>query len=174
MTIWQLTHEHKNCHCDNFGKIQGDGRKFLDHFKSYFGSQISSQSLNEIHIYWLQPKSATKGELFSYIFVFDCQFESVHIALWCLKGNKVNASLVPTLARQLYSRLNILRLQFFSVHFPCFFYCRSLFNKAADLAALCRLRSSFAICDSDTNSKQSKTKIYGKKSSFVADFSCNW
>ena len=31
------------------GKIQGDGRKFLDRFKSYFGSQISSQSLNEVH-----------------------------------------------------------------------------------------------------------------------------
>ena len=35
------------------GKIQGDHRKFLDHFKSYFGSQISSQSLNEVHIYQL-------------------------------------------------------------------------------------------------------------------------
>ena len=42
------------------GKIQGDGRKFLDRFKSYFGLQISSQSLNEVHIYQLQPKSATK------------------------------------------------------------------------------------------------------------------
>ena len=51
------------------GKIQGDGRKFLDRFKSYFGSQISSQSLNEIHICRLQLKSATKGEFFSYIFV---------------------------------------------------------------------------------------------------------
>ena len=30
-----------------FGKIQGDGRKFLDRFKSNFGSQISSQSLND-------------------------------------------------------------------------------------------------------------------------------
>ena len=30
------------------GKIQGDGRKFLDRFKSYFGSQISSQSLNAV------------------------------------------------------------------------------------------------------------------------------
>ena len=47
-----------------FGKIQGDGRKFLDHFKSYFGSQISSQSLNEVHIYRLQPKSGTKGDFF--------------------------------------------------------------------------------------------------------------
>jgi len=41
----------------NFGKIQGDGRKFLQRFKSYLGSKIS-QSLNEIHIYRLQPKSA--------------------------------------------------------------------------------------------------------------------
>ena len=55
-----------------YGRIQGDGRKFLDRFKSYFGSQISSQSLNEVHIYRLQPKSATKGDLFSYIFDFDC------------------------------------------------------------------------------------------------------
>ena len=54
------------------GKIQGDGQKFLDRFKSYFVSQISPQSLNEIHIYQLQLKSATKGGKKSYIFVFDC------------------------------------------------------------------------------------------------------
>ena len=53
----------------HWGKIQGDGRKFLDRFESYFGSQISSQSLNEICIYQLQPKSATKGELFKNIFL---------------------------------------------------------------------------------------------------------
>ena len=46
------------------GKIQGDGRKFLDRFESYFGSQISSQSLNEVYIYQLQPKSPTKGDFF--------------------------------------------------------------------------------------------------------------
>ena len=46
------------------GKIQGDGRKFLDRFKSYLKSQISSQSLNDVYIYQLQPKSATKGEFF--------------------------------------------------------------------------------------------------------------
>ena len=51
------------------GKIQGDGRKFLDRFKSYSGSQISSQSLNEVHIYQIQPKSATKGDFFSHIFL---------------------------------------------------------------------------------------------------------
>ena len=49
-------------------KIQGDGRKFLDRFKSYLGSQILSQSLNEVHIYRLQLKSATKGEFFSIYF----------------------------------------------------------------------------------------------------------
>ena len=36
---------------------------------SYFGSQISSQSLNEVHIYRLRPKSATKGDFFS---IFLC------------------------------------------------------------------------------------------------------
>ena len=46
------------------GKIQGDGRKFLDRFNSYFESQISPQSLNEVHIYQLQLKSATKGKFF--------------------------------------------------------------------------------------------------------------
>ena len=48
----------------HWGRIQGDGRKFVDSFKSYFGSQISSQSLNEVHMYPLQPKSATKGMCF--------------------------------------------------------------------------------------------------------------
>ena len=52
------------------GKIQGDGRKFLDRFKSYFRSQRSSQSLNEVHIYQLQPKSATNGEVFFHIFLY--------------------------------------------------------------------------------------------------------
>ena len=33
-------------------------------FKSYFGSQISSQSLNEVGIYQLQLKSTTEGDFF--------------------------------------------------------------------------------------------------------------
>ena len=62
--------------CLFLGKIQGDGRKFLDRFKSYFGSQISSQSLNEVHIYRLQPKSVKQKVIFSLSYiVFDC-FES--------------------------------------------------------------------------------------------------
>ena len=71
----------------------------------------------------------------------------------------MNASLVPILARQSYSRLNVLRLQFFRT-FSVVFNCRSLFNEAAYLAALRRLRPPFAIHDAD--SKQSKTKIYEK------------
>ena len=54
-----------------YGKIQGDGRKFLDSFKSYFGSQISSQSLSEVYIYQLQPKSATKEEFFRIFLSFE-------------------------------------------------------------------------------------------------------
>ena len=51
------------------GKIHGDGRKFLDRFKSYFWSELS---LNDVHIHRSQPKSATKGEFLKYVFVFDC------------------------------------------------------------------------------------------------------
>ena len=65
-----------------FCKIQGDGRKFLERFRSYFGSQISSQSLNEIPIYRLQPKSATKGGLFFVLFCF-CLFVFC-LFLFCL------------------------------------------------------------------------------------------
>ena len=38
---------------------------------SYFGSQISSQSLNEVYIYQLQPKLAIK-----------CKFFSIYFCLW--------------------------------------------------------------------------------------------
>ena len=92
-------------------------------------------------------------------FVLD-YFESAHVARWHLTSfpsNNVNASLVPILARQSYSRLNVLRLQFFRT-FSVVFNCRSLFNEAAHLAVPRRLRSPFAI--RDANSKQSKTKIY--------------
>ena len=66
-----------------YSKIQGDGRKFLDRFKSYFGSQIS-QSLNEVPLYRLQPKSATKGHFFPIYFcvwlfrvgVTDCKWRT--------------------------------------------------------------------------------------------------
>ena len=62
LNLWpKRSHRH-------WGRIQGDGRKFVDSFKSYLGSQISSQSLNEVQLYRLQPKSATKGD-FLHIFL---------------------------------------------------------------------------------------------------------
>ena len=48
--------------------IQGDGRKFLDRFKSYFGSQISSPSLNDADY---SQKPEQKVIFFPYIFVVD-------------------------------------------------------------------------------------------------------
>ena len=43
------------------------------------------------------------------------------------------------------------------------FNCRSLFNEAAYLAALRRLRSAFAIRDANSKQSNSKTKIYDEK-----------
>ena len=82
------------------GKIQGDGRKFLDSFKSYFGSQISSQSLNEVHIYQLQPKSATKGD-----FYFCLCFESASHGLHWM-ANEANEVLLGKL-QQLKTTKNV-------------------------------------------------------------------
>ena len=70
------------------GEIQGHGRKFLDRFKSYSGSQISSPSLNVVHIYGLQPKSATKGDFLLLhkisiiVSLIVSSTESAHVALW--------------------------------------------------------------------------------------------
>ena len=63
-------------------KIQGDGRKFLDRFKSYFGLQISSQSLNEVCIYQLQPEIRNKRCFFIY---FCLCFE---LASWIANGER--------------------------------------------------------------------------------------
>ena len=78
----------------------------------------------------------------------------LHFDVWpSFPVTNVNASLMPILARQSYSRLNVFRLQFFSVHFPCFLIA---------VACLTRpLRSPFAIHDAD--SKQSKKNIWKNK-----------
>ena len=58
--------------------------------------------------------SVSPFQLPSYIFVFDCQFESAHVALF--PGNVTEWTLpwiVPILARQSYSRLSVLWLHFF-------------------------------------------------------------
>ena len=77
------------------GKIQGDGQKFLDRFKSYFGSQISSQSLNEVHTYQLQPKSATKKVIFFIIYFCLCFESASRIA----NGEQANEVLLGTRPR---------------------------------------------------------------------------
>ena len=59
----------------NTGKVQGDGRKFLDRLKSYFGSQITSQSLNESTDYSQKPQQKV------ILFCFDFFIISVHIFL---------------------------------------------------------------------------------------------
>ena len=108
-------------------KMQGDGRKFLDRFKSYFGSKISSQSLNEIHIYQFYSQNPQQKGIFFIIFVFDCQFESP--GAYCpltfdlvSQGERFpSADFDKTIVL-----FNVLWLQFFSVHFPWFqFNCRS-------------------------------------------------
>ena len=40
--------------------IQGDGWKYLGHFKCHFGSQISSESLKLGHILRMKPRFVTK------------------------------------------------------------------------------------------------------------------
>ena len=154
---------------NNNGKIQGDGRKFLDRFKNYFGPQISSQSLNEIPICRLQPKSATKGEFccccfFPHIFwflivtsrrlmlPFDA-WTSFPLTMWTLPYADFGKTIVLTTERS--------QIAIFFRSFSAVFNCRSLFNEAAYLAALRPLRSPFAIRDAD--SKQAKTKIYDLK-----------
>ena len=105
------------------GKTQGAGRKFLDRLKSYSRSQISSQSLNVVHIYRLQPKSATKSDFFLHKIIIACpalsivsSTDSVHVALWPVwlifpvtTWRFLSADTV--LARQSYS--TFFRLQFF-------------------------------------------------------------
>ena len=79
-------------------------------------------------------------------FIYFCLWVSVRAGACCpltfylVPSNNVNASLVPILARHSYSRLNILRLQFFRA-FSVVFNCGSLFNEAAYVSALRRLRS---------------------------------
>ena len=55
----------------DLANIQGDGRKFLGHFKRHFMSQIPSESFEQGHIKRINPKFAPKIE-FYHICVFHC------------------------------------------------------------------------------------------------------
>ena len=73
----------------------------------------------------------------------------------------MNASLVPIFGKTIIFTTQRSQIDFPPRTFSVVFNCCSLFNEAADLAALRRLRSLFAI--RDANSKQSKTKNILKK-----------
>jgi len=79
----------------------------------------------------------------------------------------VNASLVPILARQSYSRLNVLKVQFFSAHFPWFLIAVACLTRPLTkqhfVGFVRRLQSMMPTRNKDKN-------IWGKKSPFVADF----
>ena len=109
---------------------------------------VSSWVTNITNIKWdpylpITAKIRNKRWVF---FIYFCLWLSVRVGACCpltfylVPSNNVNASLVPILARQSYSRLNILRLQFFRA-FSVVFNCGSLFNEAAYVSALRRLRS---------------------------------
>ena len=84
------------------GKIQGDSQKFLDHFKSYFGSQISLQSLNEVHIYRLQPNPQQKA---SFIIYFCLFFKSAHhVVSWDFTNFWLLFSSVQNMASNNYEK----------------------------------------------------------------------
>ena len=58
-------------------EIQGDGRKFLDHFKSYFGSQISVFIITLINylLFWILAVIGRYGpDLIIMIFVTKNNF----------------------------------------------------------------------------------------------------
>ena len=109
------------------GKIQGDGRKFLDSFKSYFGSQILSHSLNGIHImYPLQPKSATKGKFFPYIFVFVSSWCMLPLDIWLSFPVTSECFLIADVGKAIVLMTQCSQISNLSVHFPWVFNSRSL------------------------------------------------
>ena len=119
----------------------------------------------------VQPRFATKGRVFSYIIVFvSSSRRMLPFDVWL--RFPVTTSLserLPWIACADFGKTKIVLtttqrlIAFFSRTFSVVFDCRSLFNEAAYLAALRRLRSPFAKSRRDVNSKwQSKTKIYEK------------
>ena len=155
-TVWYNLSCMQQTSTKNFGKIQGDGRKFLQRFKSYLGSKIS-QSLNEIHIYRLQPKSANVS-FFHFHFCFCCCC-CLWLSVWVGACCPLTFDLVSQKQRERFLSADFgktivltTRRSQFAKNFRTFsvvFNCRSLFKEAAYLAALRRLRSPFAIHDAN-------------------------
>ena len=131
--------------------------------KSYCGLQISSQSWNEVHMFWLQPKSATKGDFFHKLLSLIVSSSPLMLPfdVWpSFPSNNVNASLCRFRQDNRTHEWTFSDCNFFPFIFRGSYNYRSLLNEAAYLAVLRRLRSPFEIRDAD--SKQSKPKIYEK------------
>ena len=160
------------------GKIQGDGRKILDRLKSYFGSQISSWSLNEIHIYRLQPKSAMFKRwvlLLLFFLIYFCLWLSVRVGACC----PLTFVLVSHLQRERFLRADfgktiVLTTQRSQTAICSYifrdFNCCSLFNEGAYLAALRRLRSPFCNPWRQLETIEDKNIYLWKKITFCCGF----
>ena len=110
-----------------------------------------------------QPKSATKDGEKNHIFFLSL---SVRVGAWCpltfdlVSHQQRERFLCADLGKTIVLTTQSSQIAIFFRTFSMVFNCHSLFNEAAHLAAPRWLHSPFAI--RDTNSKQSKTKIYEK------------
>ena len=58
-TFWYHIHPFRT---DGNTNNPGDGRKFLGHFKSHFGSEISLKLIKYVYIQQMMPKLAPESE----------------------------------------------------------------------------------------------------------------
>ena len=149
------------------GKIQGDGWKFLDRLKRSFGSKISSQSLNEIHIYWLQPKSATKCDFF-HIFLSLIVSSSRHMLTFDLDSQKQHEWFLSAyFGKTIVLTTQRSQIAIFSLHFPWFLIAIAcLMRPLTFLGFIRHLQSMMPTWNKDKN--------IWKMLPFFVDFSWNW
>ena len=119
--------------------------------------------------------SQNPQEKFFFFFIYFCLWLSVRVGACCpLTIDLVSQQQRERFLSADFGKTIVLTTDstfsdcIFSRTFFVVFNCRSLFNEATYLAALRRLRSPFAIRDAD--SKQSKTKIYEKTTTFCCGF----
>ena len=121
-------------------------------------SQNPQQKVTFVHIFLSLIISSSR-----LLLPFDV-WPSFPVTMWTLPYADFGKTIAITTERSHWIAIII-----FFHSFTAVFNCRSLFSEAAYLAALRRLRSPFAI--RDAYSKQSKTKIYEKKITFLLQIS---
>ena len=149
----------------HLGKIQWDGQKFLACFKSYFGPQISSQSLNEVHIYWYSRNPQQKVIFLLLLFCF-CLWLS-----WIANGER---SRLSGLVKQATAIKNHRKCMEKIAIWECWVVSTIVLTKLAPRKRSLLL-GNYIKCQRATwaHSNWQSKKIW-KKSPFVADFGCNW